>query len=110
MANGSFLNPKAVAFYSLREDDRYDQPVDASHSSWRDMHLTDPPITTCVLHAHNGNRSRTGLHAIPVAIRDHGGLTLGLVYDTILAVLRSSARGSLPSKCMRLATFYTAFE
>jgi len=110
MVDGSSMDPAVIEFFfHNRRGGQYDhdQHIDASRGSWRDMHLTEPPITTCVLHV---RIDEIGSHDVPITIRDHSGLTLGLIYDTIVAGLRSSARGKLQSKRARVATFYTAFE
>lgn len=114
-ASGSVLHPTVIeCFLPNTQSTLYDESIDAPRSSWRDMYLTDPPITTCVLQLDNrgrfvGDSPRT----VPMAVQDHGGLKLGLVYDTILAGLRSNVRkefahGNVLSG--RVAILYTVFE
>jgi hypothetical protein len=77
------------------------------------MYLTKPPITTAVLCVSN-HRDRTeefGPKRIKLSVRDHDGLTLGLLYDTLVAVLPSQVHkhfGSGPKYFM--GSLYVAQE
>lgn len=108
-ANNTFLHPQVIEIFLHNESGQHGhQPIDASRGSWRNMYLTDPPITTCIIRVRHGGRYPHRF--VPMAIRDHGGLTLGLAYDTIMAGLASSAGGKVVPVPTHVATFYAAFE
>jgi hypothetical protein len=87
--NGDLVNVKAVDFLSCKAVGRPDSPAQMLRSSWRDMYLTNPPITTAVLCATNywDYEGEFGPKVIRFSVRDHDGLTLGLLYDTFMAGL-----------------------
>lgn len=97
--NGDTMHPKLVDFTYSQPDGRGDHSTFALRSSWRDMYLTDPPITTAVLFAsnHEDREGEFGPRDIRMSVRDHDGLTLGLHHDTIIAGLPSSVREKLDS-------------
>ena len=76
------------------------------------MYLTDPPITTCTLHVRNDSSfgGSGSPYDVQMAVRDQGGLTLGLVYDMVVAGLASSAWEILLPEPARVATVYFIFE
>jgi hypothetical protein len=55
--------------------------------SWYDMYISEPPVTTALLYARNSPPVKAMIH-------DKGGVTMGMVYDTLASVL--SARESMP--------------
>lgn len=96
-------------FIDKESDHNESGPHDHRSSSWRGMHLTDPPITMCILHVRN-DRSFGGSgdsFAVRVGIRDQGGLTLGLLYDTVLAGMSSSAWGEVAPGSARVLLLLT---
>lgn len=75
-ASGSFLHTETISIFFFEEHGQHPyQPVDVSRGNWKNMYLTDPPITTCIIHLRHGSSfAGNDPHAYaPVAIRDHGG-------------------------------------
>lgn len=77
-----------VQFYGIAgRKPRANRPAIGPSDTWRDMHMTDPPITTAKLDVRysykEGGKDR--MRIVYSAIRDHGGITLGLMYDMCLA-------------------------
>jgi hypothetical protein len=61
--------------------------------SWRSIQICDPPITMARLHTYGGGQlwhlEHLALTEVFTTIFDNDGITLGLVYDTAAASLRS---------------------
>lgn len=66
---------------------RAGQPAISASYTWREMYLTDPPITTASLDVLYRYKHGLGYNVmkVPSVIRDHSGITLGLFYDMCLA-------------------------
>jgi hypothetical protein len=58
------------------------------------MYLTRPPITTGMLELHPGPLALQGPDDIYLHITDHTGITLGLLYDTVLASFEANFGGN----------------
>jgi hypothetical protein len=78
----AFWSFPELCFSSFCEEE-YGQPSFGLSHTWRDMCLTQPPITTGILEV----QSRVECQAVRVSVRDHSGITLGLLHDTIAASL-----------------------
>lgn len=77
------------------------------------MYLTNPPITTAFICSsnHGDLKNKHGPFVINVIVRDHGGLTLGLLYDTIIAGLPSEVRkNSKATGSAYIGSVYTTWE
>jgi hypothetical protein len=112
-ADGTYLHPGVIHLDSHKNRDRQERLVREPRSSWRDMYLTDPPITTGILSLFELGYVRDGhyiLDHVPLAIRHHDGLTLGLLHDTIMAGLPSDTRREMAARPVRLGMFYSAFR
>jgi hypothetical protein len=62
----------------------------SSTPTWRNMYLSQPPVTTAILsvsYYYRTSRSQDLAITFEVMIRDQGGITVGLMYDTFLATL-----------------------
>lgn len=72
--------------------------IDFPHS-WRDMYLTDPPITTGMLHLYYPDDTVSTLFAssVDAAIRDHSGITVGLLHDLCWASIPQDIRDNMIS-------------
>lgn len=78
--------------------DEYKQPSFGPTRTWRDMYLTQPPITTGILKLFPGfEYQRNSSPIVFVTVRDHSGITLGLLHDTISASLGSKFRNTMGS-------------
>lgn len=67
------------------------------------MYLTQPPITTGILELYTRIAcGRHGSSGILVSVRDHSGITLGLLYDTVVASLGPEFRKSMTSSHDRI--------
>ena len=93
-ANGDLADVKEVDLLFCKAIGRPHSPAQMLRSSWRDMYLTNPPITTAVLCVSNywGYEEHFDRGTIKLSVREHDGLTLGLLYDTLMAVLPSHFR------------------
>ena len=112
-ANGDLVDTRAVTFLFCRAICRSNSPAQMLRSSWRDMYLTNPPITTAVLCASNywGYEEHFGHETIKLSVRDHDGLTLGLLYDTLMAILPSHFHEYLGSATNHfVSSLYIALE
>jgi hypothetical protein len=76
------------------------------------MFLTNPPITTALLHVCNyaDHVNEFGPEVIELFVRDHIGLTLGLVHDTLMASLPANVRQTLAIGAPYLGTLYAASQ
>ena len=111
--NGDTVHPKVVCFVSHKERGVPDCSALDPRSSWRGMYLTHPPITTALIHADNYDdlEEEYGPTEIGMVVRDHRGLTFGLVYDTIVAGLPSNVRESLKTARHRfLGSLYITLQ
>lgn len=83
----------------------YKPPSFGPVRTWRDMYLTQPPITTGILNLHPKiSYEKLRLPANPticVAVRDKSGITLGLLQDTIFAALGSEFRDAMASDSVK---------
>lgn len=61
----------------------------AFSSTWRSMHLTDPPITMVTLELQPRLLAVHGPDDVEVHLADNTGITLGLLYDTIFATFEA---------------------
>jgi hypothetical protein len=101
---GIFWSSPTLYFGSyFKEDDK--QPSFGPSRTWRDMYLTQPPITTGILDLHPGT-SDQDYRSLPdtticVAIRDQSGITLGLLHDTMFAALGSEFRDTMASDIVK---------
>lgn len=95
--NGGLVYPTTLELSYRKANDRSDCSSLEFQSSWRDMYLTNPPITTALLSLDNYSdmEERYGPMVIRLSVRDHDGLTLGLTHDTIMRCLPSSVHGTL---------------
>jgi hypothetical protein len=68
-----------------------------NHDSWTGMYLTSPPVSTALLLICNYDdvEEESGPKVIKVSVREHYGLTLGLVHDSVMAALPVSLREKL---------------
>ena len=112
-SNGDIVHPKAVDFSQHKARGSSDSSAVRLRYSWRDMYLTYPPIATAVVHACNfGDPGEEfGPEVIEMLVRDHGGLTLGLIYDILMAGLPSNVHKKLETtRCCYMGSLYTGFE
>lgn len=95
--NGDILHSNVVDFTHDEPRARPSRPALELHSSWKDMYLADAPVTTALLLVCNYDdpEAEFGPRVIKVAVRDHDGLTLGLIHDTVVAALPWSVREKL---------------
>ena len=93
-ASGGLINAVGLKFCCCKAIDRPHCPAQTLRSSWRDMYLTNPPITTAMVCVSNHSdwKEEFGPSRIRLSVRDHDGLTLGLLYDMLLAGLPSQVR------------------
>jgi len=79
-------------------EEQYGQPSFGPSRTWREMYLTQPPITTGILQLHTKIEYQTRhFPTVSVSIRDHSGITLGLLHDTIAASLGPEIRKTMAS-------------
>jgi hypothetical protein len=114
-ANGSDSNPPqsaAIDFFYQKSRDTHNHLATSTQSTWRDMYLTDPPISTALVHLvdYQASRPSNRPEFIKFALRDSGGLTLGLVHDTIMAALPIHAHRMIEITYFYIASLYVAFE
>jgi hypothetical protein len=110
--NGDQAHPKMVDFSYRRVSGKSDRSALGLRCSWRDMFLTSPPITTALIRTmnHNDPEGEHGPDYIKVVVRDHEGLTLGLVFDTVMAALPSKDRERLKTtEFLFIGALYIAF-
>jgi hypothetical protein len=90
-------SPYAVTLFGRsRSVNGNDRPAVQSSHNWRNMYLTEPPITTASLRVHF--RQGSGDHSgswIESAIRDPNGTTFGLFYDMCWASIPLDLQDSL---------------
>ena len=112
LADGTLLHPGVISLDNHRNSVRHSRLGRETSSSWRDMYLTDPPITTGLMRLYELEDLSQGynLKSISLALRDHHGLTLGLVHDAIMAGMTAGVRGELGVRPVRIGTFYSAFR
>lgn len=83
-------------FFGIHSMEECETPSFGSFRTWREMYLTQPPITTGILELclafDDGEHRLPTPDTICVAVRDHNGLTLGLLHDTMIAALESEFR------------------
>lgn len=93
-SNGDMMRPKVVDFVSFEAGSGPDCSAAGLCESWRDMYLTNPPITTAFLCAsnHEDPKKDFGPSIIKLFVRDHNGLTLGTLHDTLMVALPSKVR------------------
>jgi hypothetical protein len=86
-----------LRFGSYVEED-YGQPSFGPSRTWRDMYLTQPPITTGIIQLHPSLEFQDrDASTVYVTVRDHSGITLGLLHDTIVASLGPQFRKNMAS-------------
>lgn len=81
--------------------DAFKEPSFGPSRTWRDMYLTKPPITTGVVKlqpAGNLQVQKIRPPSIFLSLRDPGGITLGLLHDTIFASLGSAFHDTMASE------------
>lgn len=102
----------AIDFFYHKTGDTQNNSANGTRSTWKDMYLTNPPITTAIIHliSYEGPRRLGDLDLIRFAVRDHRGLTLDLVHDTIMAGLPTGVRKMMASNYMLVASLYVAFD
>lgn len=110
MADGTLWHPRVISLDSHRDSVRLGRLGRETSSSWRDMYLTDPPITTGLMRLYELEDLSQGynLKSISLALRDYHGFTLGLVHDTIMAGITAGVRRELGVRPVRIGTFYSA--
>jgi hypothetical protein len=111
-STGAILHPRVLDFSYLKASGGPYHSVHGLRSSWRDMFLTNPPITTALLHVCNyaDHVNEFGPEVIELFVRDHIGLTLGLVHDTLMASLPANVRQTLAIGAPYLGTLYAASQ
>jgi hypothetical protein len=90
-------SPCAVTLFGhSRSVNGNDRPAVQSSRNWRNMYLTEPPITTASLRVYlsqgSGDNSSSWIES---AIRDPNGITLGLFYDMSWASIPLDMQDSL---------------
>lgn len=112
-SNGELLGLKVVDFVHRKASGGSDCAATKLRSSWRNMYLTNPPITTALLCAsnHDDAEEEFGPYVIKLMVRDHDGLTLGLLHDTLVASLPSAVRAKWRStERHSIGSLYTAMD
>lgn len=96
-SNGDLVHSEVVDFTHDKPGGRPSPLVLELHGSWRDMYLANPPITTALLLVCNYDdlEQEFGPKVVKLVVRDHHGLTFGLVHDTVMAALPSGVRENL---------------
>jgi hypothetical protein len=95
--NGDLMHSRIVDFTYDELSGRPSRSALENHDSWRSMYLTSPPVTTALLLICNYDdvEEESGPKVIKVSTREHDGLTLGLVHDSVMAALPMSVREKL---------------
>jgi hypothetical protein len=95
--SGVLWSSPTLRFGSYPEEE-YGQPSFGPSRTWRDMYLTQPPITTGILQLHPSvEHQDRDSSTVYISVRDHSGTTLGLLHDTIVASLGPEFRKNLAS-------------
>lgn len=108
--SGSRVRPQRVKFSYQKASGRADCSF---RSSWRDIYLTHPPITTAFLTLNDSKdfEGRFGPSYITLSVQDQNGLTFGLVHDAIMAGLPANVREDLQTTASGfIAILYAAYE
>lgn len=96
-SNDDLLHSKVVDFGHDELSGQSSGSALGPRGSWRDMYLTDPPITAALLLVCNYDdlEEEFGPRVIKVVVRDNDGLSLGLVHDNVVAALPLGVREKL---------------
>jgi hypothetical protein len=95
--SGVLWSSPTLRFGSYVEEE-HGQPSFAPSRTWRDMYLTQPPITTGILQLHpSAEYQDRDSSTVYISVRGPSGITLGLLHDRIVASLRPEFRKNLAS-------------
>jgi len=100
--HNSFASPQfTVCYLTVTKRKILDMPGErrgsADQQSWRSMQICDPPITVAKMNVSTTETTTEDDHMdVELLVYDRGGITMGLVYETGVAAIRSGRNIALP--------------